>query len=41
MEDYGRCPENPILLKNISDSILFMDSLISTSGNVNRQQKVY
>lgn len=33
MEDYGRCPENPILLKNISDSILFMDSLISTSGN--------
>lgn len=33
MKDYGRCPENPILLRNISDSILFMDSLISTSGN--------
>ena len=34
MEDtYGKCPENPILLKNISDSILFMDGLISASGS--------
>lgn len=30
MEDtYGKCPENPILLRSISDSILFMDALIS------------
>ena len=28
MEDtYGKHPENPILLKNISDSILFMDAI--------------
>lgn len=31
-DDYGKCPENPILLKTISDSILFMDSLVSESG---------
>ena len=31
--EYGKCPENPILLKNISDSILFMDSLITASGS--------
>lgn len=34
MEDsYGTTPENPILLKNISDSILFMDAIISISGS--------
>ena len=32
-DDYGKCPENPILLKNISDSILFMNSLITASGS--------
>jgi hypothetical protein len=31
--NYGKCIENPILLKNISDSILFMNSLVSASGS--------
>jgi hypothetical protein len=30
MEDtFGKCPENPLLFRNISDSILFMDAIIS------------
>jgi hypothetical protein len=33
VDNYGKCIENPVLLKNISDSILFMDSLISASGS--------
>ena len=30
---YAKSPENPILLRNISDSILFMDAIISASGS--------
>lgn len=32
-DDYGKCAGKPILLKSISDSILFMNSLISVSGS--------
>jgi hypothetical protein len=34
MEDtFGKCRENPVLLRSIADSILFMDALISALGS--------